>query len=50
MSQAEAMSRLRSLAETYPLLFVIALAIVQPIHAMPFVPAVLYGSVEIAAG
>ena len=33
------MSRLRSFAETYPLLFVIALAIVQPVLAMPFVLA-----------
>ncbi len=31
------MSRLRTFAETHPLLFVIAIAIIQPVIAMPFV-------------
>jgi membrane protease YdiL (CAAX protease family) len=34
------MSRLRTFAETYPLLFVIALAILQPVLAVPFVAVI----------
>ena len=38
--RGEAISRLRFIAETYPLLFVIALAVLQPILAIPFVVAI----------
>ncbi|MBF9030999.1 CPBP family intramembrane metalloprotease [Rhodobacterales bacterium HKCCE3408] len=41
------MSRLRAFAETYPLLFVVALAILQPVLALPFIVATRVLGIEL---